>query len=40
MNRIGEPESAITLIGYRATEMKEKTYSYPITNFNFDQNFY
>lgn len=38
-NALPSPRSAITLLGYVAMEMEEKTYSYPITNFRFDQNF-
>lgn len=39
-NALPTPEAAITLIGFVAMEMSEKTYSYPITNFKFDSNFY
>ncbi|MBV6628303.1 MAG: IS256 family transposase [Rivularia sp. (in: Bacteria)] len=38
-NAMPTPQSAITLIGYVAMEMGEKSYSFPITNFKFDQNF-
>ena len=38
-NALPTPQAAITLIGFVAMEMGEKTYSYPITNFRFDQNF-
>jgi len=38
-NALPNPRSAITLIGYVAMEMEEKTYSYPIINFKFDNNF-
>ncbi|MEM7109495.1 MAG: IS256 family transposase [Bacteroidota bacterium] len=38
-NALPKPEAAITLLGYVAMEMGEKTYSYLITNFRFDQNF-
>ena len=38
-NALPTPEAAITLIGFVAMEMSEKTYSYPITNFKFDSNF-
>ena len=38
-NALPTPEAAITLLGFVAMEMGEKTYSYPITNFRFDQNF-
>jgi len=38
-NALPSPRAAITLMGYVAMEMREKTYSYPISNFNFDSNF-
>lgn len=38
-NALPNPQAAITLMGYVAIEMEESTYSYPITNFKFDQNF-
>ena len=38
-NALPNPKAAITLMGYVAIEMEENTYSYPITNFKFDQNF-
>jgi len=38
-NALPNPRSAITLMGYVAIEMEEKTYSYPIRNFKFDNNF-
>lgn len=38
-NALPNPKAAITLMGYVAIEMEEGTYSYPITNFKFDQNF-
>lgn len=38
-NALPTPQVAITLIGFVAMEMSEKTYSYPITNFKFDSNF-
>ena len=38
-NALPNPKAAITLMGYVAMEMEEKTYSYPISNFKFDQNF-
>jgi len=38
-NALPNPKSAITLMGYVAMEMEEKTYSYPISNFKFDDNF-
>lgn len=38
-NALPTPQAAITLIGFVAMEMSEKTYSYPITNFKFDSNF-
>ena len=38
-NALLNPKAAITLMGFVAMEMEEKTYSYPITNFKFDQNF-
>lgn len=38
-NALPSPQAAITLMGYVAIEMEEGTYSYPITNFKFDQNF-
>ena len=37
-NALPTPGAAITLLGFVAMEMEEKTYSYPITNFKFDQN--
>lgn len=38
-NSLPTPNAAITLLGFVAMEMGEKTYSYPITNFQFDSNF-
>jgi transposase-like protein len=38
-NALPTPEAAITLLGFVAMEMGEKTYSYPITTFRFDPNF-
>lgn len=38
-NALPSPQSAITLMGYVAMEMEEGTYSYPISNFQFDTNF-
>lgn len=38
-NALPNPKAAITLMGYVAMEMEEKTYSYPISNFKFDSNF-
>ena len=38
-NALPNPKAAITLMGYVAMEMTEKTYSYPISNFKFDDNF-
>ena len=38
-NALPNPKAAITLMGYVAMEMEEKTYSYPISNFKLDQNF-
>ena len=38
-NALPTPRSAITLLGFVAIEMEEKTYSYPIINFKFDENF-
>lgn len=38
-NSLPTPKAAVTLLGFVAMEMGEKTYSYPITNFQFDQNF-
>ena len=38
-NALPNPKAAITLMGFVAMEMEEKTYSYPISNFKFDQNF-
>lgn len=38
-NALPNPNAAITLLGFVAIEMQEGTYSYPITNFKFDQNF-
>lgn len=38
-NALPNPKAAITLMGYVAMEMEEKTYSYPISNFKFDDNF-
>jgi len=38
-NALPTARSAITLLGFVAMEMEEKTYSYPITNFKFDPNF-
>lgn len=39
-NALPTPKAAITLLGFVAMEMGEKTYSYPVTNFRFDSNFY
>lgn len=38
-NALPNPGSAITLMAFVAMEMEEGTYSYPITNFKFDENF-
>lgn len=38
-NALPNIKAAITLMGYVAMEMEEKTYSYPIINFKFDDNF-
>jgi transposase-like protein len=38
-NALPNPDAVITLLGFVAMEMEEGTYSYPITNFKFDQNF-
>jgi transposase-like protein len=38
-NALPNPQAAITLMGYVAMEMTEKTYSYPINSFKFDDNF-
>jgi len=38
-NALPNPGAVITLLGFVAMEMEEGTYSYPITNFKFDQNF-
>ncbi len=38
-NALPSSKAAITLMGYVAMEMEEKTYSYPISNFKFDDNF-
>ncbi len=38
-NALPNPKSVITLLGFVAMEMGDKTYSYPITNFKFDENF-
>ena len=38
-NALPNPKAAITLMGYVSMEMEEKTYSYPISNFKFDDNF-
>lgn len=38
-NALPTPDAAITLMGYVALEMTEKTYSYPITNFNVEPYF-
>ena len=38
LERNGYEETAITLMGYVVMEMEEKTYSYPISNFKFDDN--
>ena len=38
-NALPNPKAAITLMGYVAMEMEEKTYSYPISNFKLDVNF-
>ena len=37
-NALPNPRAAITLMGYVAMEMEEKTYSYPISDFKFDDN--
>lgn len=39
-NALPTPDAAITLLGFVAMEMGEKTYSYSISNFKFDSNFY
>jgi transposase-like protein len=36
-NALPKPEAAITLIGFVSMEMEQGTYSYPITNFKFDE---
>jgi transposase-like protein len=38
-NALPNPKAVITLLGFVAIEMQEGTYSYPISNFKFDQNF-
>lgn len=38
-NALPTPQAAMTLLGFVSMEMEEKTYSYPITNFKFDENF-
>jgi len=38
-NALPNPQAAITLMGYVAMEMEEKTYSYPISAFQYDTNF-
>ena len=38
-NALPNPTAVITLLGFVAIEMQEGTYSYPISNFKFDQNF-
>ena len=38
-NALPNPRAAITLMGYVAMEMEEKTYSYPINIFKFDDKF-
>ena len=38
-NALPMPRAAITLLGFVAMEMQEGTYSYPITNFKFNENF-
>lgn len=38
-NALPTPTAAITLLGFVAMEMEDKTYRYPITNFQFDENF-
>ena len=38
-NALPNPKAAITLMGYVAMEMEQKTYSYTISNFKFDDNF-
>lgn len=38
-NALPNPKAAITLMGYVAMEKGDNTYSYPITNFKFDDNF-
>jgi transposase-like protein len=39
-NALPTPSAAITLLGFVAMEMGDRTYSYPITNFRFNANFY
>lgn len=38
-NALPNPKAAITLLGFTAMEMEQGTYSYPISNFKFDENF-
>ena len=38
-NALPNPRAAITLMGYVAMEMEEKTHSYPINIFKFDDKF-
>ena len=38
-NALPNPQAVITLMGFTAMEMEQGTYSYPISNFKFDQNF-
>ena len=38
-NALPDPKTAIILIGYVAMEKEEKTCSYPMNNFKFDDNF-
>ena len=38
-NALPNPKAVLTLLGFVAMEMEEGTYSYPITNFKFDENF-
>jgi len=38
-NALPNPQAVITLMGFTAMEMEQGTYSYPIANFKFDENF-
>lgn len=38
-NALPNSKAVLTLLGFTAMEMEEGTYSYPITNFKFDENF-